>query len=265
MSFKWEVRKRLEEIERRLYCAGRLGRSYIIDKFGISPQQASADIAQYQKLASGNTEFNHSGKYYEPTAVFDPHFIDPSLADYITWRDPPSDMVAIIPTPLRSAAMPSLRAITLALHQGYSLQIEYQSMSSDTKTRRRITPHTIVYDGYRYHVRAYCHLRGDFRDFVLGRISWAGASEEPGLSKGDDDAWNTLIILRIGPHPGLNPSQREIIEHDFEMKGGELQLRVRQAMLLYTLTQLRLDRFTEERTPAEQQVVLLNPEILSYD
>ena len=264
INLKWEVRKRLEEIEHRLYWAGRLSRADLIKKFGISPQQASADIAQYQKLAPDNVAFNRSGKYYEPINAFKLYFIDPSLKTYIDWRESLSNKVATIPMPLRTAPLPSLRQIALAIHSGHSLIIEYQSMSSGEKSQRRITPHSIVFDGFRYHVRAYCHKRMDFRDFVLGRISSAGKPMETGPGKEKDDVWNTLIILRIGPHPGLTPSQRTIIERDFEMKNGELQLRVRQAMMHYTLTQLRLDRFIEERTPAEQQIVLLNPEIFSY-
>lgn len=263
-ELKWEVRKRLEEIEHRLWWTGKLGRADLMGKFNISRQQASADISLYQKLAPGNATFNRSGRYYEPSASFSHRFIEADLSDYTGWCGLTSKEIMAIPMPLRSTPLPALRSITLAIHRNLSLHIDYQSMSSSKRSRRRITPHAIVFDGYRYHTRAYCHSRKDFRDFVLGRISWAGKLGEAGLGKEMDDAWNTLIILRIAPHPELDLSQREIIECDFGMKEGELQLRVRQAMLFYTLTQLRLDRFTEDRMPAEQQIVLLNPEVLSY-
>ena len=265
MGLKWEVRKRLEEIECRLYWVGRLSRADLMGKFGISPQQASADIARYRRLATENTVFNRSAKHYEPSADFAPLFINPSLVSYTYWSDSVSAKVATTPTPLRDPSLPSLQTIARALHNGYSLQIEYQSLSSETRSKRRITPHTIVFDGYRHHVRAYCHLKKDFRDFVLGRIFAVRDVGEPGLTKQDDEAWNTSIILRIGSHPDLNASQQAIIQKDFGMKNGELQLRVRQAMLFYTLAQLRLDRFVEQRNPSEQQIVLLNPEVLSYN
>ena len=35
---------------------------------------------------------------------------------------------------------------------------------------RRITPHAFGYDGFRWHVRAYCHLDNKFKDFLLPRI-----------------------------------------------------------------------------------------------
>ena len=263
-ELKWEVKKRLEEIERCLWWMGKLGRADLMSKFGISPQQASADISLYQKLAPGNAEFNRSARQYEPSISFEPKFIEIDSADYAEWRREAGEELVFIPMPLRNAPLPMLRPITRAIHQGKSLKIEYQSMSSAKMSSRRITPHAIVFDGYRYHARAYCHSRQEFRDFVLGRITKADAFRDAGPGKDKDEAWNTLIILRIGPHPKLSASQRQIIENDFGMAKGEFQLRVRQAVLHYTLTQLRLDRFAEERTPAEQQVVLLNPEVLSY-
>ena len=197
-ELKWEVRKRLEEIERCLWWTGRLGRANLIDKFGISPQQASADISFYQELAPGNTLFNRSGRYYEPTQNFLHHFIVADAADYAVWRDKMGGEVALVPMPLRSTPLPALRPMTMAIHQKKSVHIEYQSMSSAKKTHRRITPHSLVFDGYRYHARSYCHSRNEFRDFVLGRISNAGQFDDPGPGKESDDAWNTLVILRLG-------------------------------------------------------------------
>ena len=37
-------------------------------------------------------------------------------------------------------------------------------------SHRPISPHSLVHAAHRYHVRAFCHHRKDFRDFVLGRI-----------------------------------------------------------------------------------------------
>jgi len=166
--------------------------------------------------------------------------------------------------PLREVKLPAIREIANALHQEKSVEISYQSMSNKDVSIRRITPHSIVFDGYRYHVRAFCHFRNEFRDFVLGRIITVNDKDHPGKTKNEDMAWNMYLPLRLGPHPKLTASQKKIIENDFGMTDGELLLKVRQAMLHYTLAQLRIDRFTEERSPAEQQIVLLNPDILHF-
>lgn len=262
MKLKWEVRKRLEEIERCLFWAGRLSRSDLTDKFGISVQQASADISQYQSIAPNSISLNRSLRQYEPVENFVPSIISPSIKDYVEWKNRGVGYVENVSMPLREIELPSLRMVVNALHQQNSVEISYQSMSSTDVSVRRITPHTIVFDGYRFHARSYCHLRNEFRDFLLGRICAISNIDKPGKLKEQDEAWNTYLPLRLGPHPGLTPSQKDIIMKDFGMQEGELLLKVRQAMLHYTLTQLRLDRFTEKRSPAEQQVILLNPDIL---
>lgn len=53
----------------------------------------------------------------------------------------------------------------------HSLLITYNSPQYDTRTERIIDPyHLINYMGT-WHLIAYCHLRNDLRDFVVGRIS----------------------------------------------------------------------------------------------
>lgn len=263
-NLKWEVQKRLEEIEHCLYWIGGVQRSNLIEVFGISPQQASADFALYRKLAPTNTEFNNSLKRYEPTEQFKAIFIQLGIEDYFKWSGQKAAVTSSIPTPLRPTNTLILQPVINAIHAKLSIEIEYQSMSSPKPSKRRLTPHTVVFDGYRYHVRGYCHLRNNFRDFVLGRIKRASNPDVSGQTKEMDDAWNTMIILRLCPHPELTPEQRQVIEQDFGMVNGELHLRVKQAMLVYTLVQLRLDRFTEMRTPAEQQIILANPEVMNF-
>lgn len=46
------------------------------------------------------------------------------------------------------------------------------------------------------------------------------------------------------------------------MDKGELLLRVREAMLIYTLTQLRHDQSIGQWDTREQQIILLNPNVL---
>lgn len=221
-ELKWEVRKRLEEIERCLYWKGSVGRPDLINTFGISRQQASTDLALYQKLAPINAVFNGSLKRYEPSNDFEAVVIKPDITDYFKWAGSSDTVVASTPSPLRTVDSLILRVVINTIHAGQSIQIEYQSMSTAKSTKRRLTPHTLVFDGYRYHVRGYCHQREDFRDFVLGRIISASDPGEVGLEKGDDDAWNTKIILRLRPHPGLTDEQKFMIEKDYGMEKGRV-------------------------------------------
>jgi hypothetical protein len=48
------------------------------------------------------------------------------------------------------------------------------------------------------------------------------------------------VDLVLVPHSDLSAEQQETIKTDYAMRGGKLKLRVRRAMLDYTLAHLRL-------------------------
>lgn len=258
---KWEVQRRLEEIDRQLYWAGSVGRTDLIARFGISPQQASADLKLYLDRVGQAIRFNGSIKRYVPSDSFQPQFIQPCIEDYIGWAGEVGHAVTTVPIPFRSANMAVLQALTKAIHQRRSIEIRYRSLTTPEGTVRRITPHSIVFTGTRYHVRAFCHRSEKFRDFVLGRVIEAYALCDGGLGKEKDDAWNTLIIARVGPHPELTAAQRIVIEADYAMVDGEAKVHIRQALLLYLLDQFNLFEEKSDRPATVQQIILLNPEI----
>lgn len=261
-NLKWEAKKRLEEIEHCLYWKGKLHKADLIKRFGISKAQASKDLARYLELAPENMEYDRSLRAYIPNSDLNLHFIKPGIEDYFTWSGKADTVITCVPIPLRKVSPAILRPLINAIHQNQSIEIAYQSMSSEKPGRRRITPHSLVFDGYRYHVRGYCEKAQDYRDFVLGRVARAGDPGVPGQSKDKDDEWNTLTLLKVGAHPDLTNTQRCVIEKDFGMEDGVLKIRVRQAMLHYLCVQLRFDKLTQYRTAQEQQIVLLNPEAL---
>lgn len=258
---KWEVQRRLEEIDRQLYWTGSVGRTDLIARFGISPQQASADLKVYLGRVGQTIRFNGSIKRYVPTEEFQPAFINPCIEDYIGWAGEIGYGVTTVPLPLRSASIAVLQALTKATHQRRSIEIRYRSLTTPEGSVRRITPHSMVFTGTRYHVRAFCHRSEEFRDFVLGRIIETYTFDDAGKERDKDEAWNTLVIVRLGPHPELTAAQRTVIEADYAMVDGEAEIRIKQALLLYLLDQFNLFEPMSERPATVQQIVLLNPEI----
>ncbi|RUO42665.1 hypothetical protein CWE15_04430 [Aliidiomarina taiwanensis] len=258
---KWEVRRRLEEIDRQLYWAGSVGRTDLIARFGISPQQASTDLKIYLDRLGQAVRFNGSIKRYVPTEKFQPQFISPCLQDYISWAGEVGHAISIVPFPFRKVSIAVLQPLTMAIHQERSIEIRYRSLTNPEGTVRRVTPHSIAFTGTRYHVRAFCHRSQEFRDFVLGRIIEAYNLDEAGLGKEKDDAWNTLTIVRIGPHPELTAAQRTVIEADYAMVDSEATIHIRRALLLYLLDQFNLFDQKSDRPASVQQIILLNPEV----
>ncbi len=75
------------------------------------------------------------------------------------------------PVPERAVDPYVLRALMRAIRERRALEALYQSMSRPTALRRTIEPHALAHDGFRWHARAFDRESGEFRDFVLGRLS----------------------------------------------------------------------------------------------
>lgn len=269
---RWGQDRRLEFIDFRLYWDGRVNRSSLTDFFGISIPQASLDLAEYQAQAPGNTIYDRTEKAYVATPEFKPTLVDPTSGRYLAelyalaTGTIPSDIsflgdmptAAIVKHPARLVPPELLRAVLHAIHACAALNITYQSMSNPEPSDRVISPRALCYDGYRWHVRAYCHKRERFCDFVFARIIDC-AGPLPSLPIPDSDAeWERILEIVIGPHPGLAAGPRKAIELDYGMVDGQCAIRTRQCLAYYLLRRLGLHRPTDQLPGNEQQIVLLN-------
>lgn len=268
-SSRWGPDRRLEFIDFRLRWDGRLNRADLVAFFGISVPQASLDIAKYLEVAPGNLVYDRSARVYLATNKFKPVYdtsspsrlLNELLAhatgvigdesSFIGWRPP----VGFVPTPGRTLSADTLAVLLRAVRESRAVELVYQSMSAEKPEPRLISPHAFAYDGFRWHVRAFCHKHQAFRDFVIARMSGVTLGE-PSVSGPELDLdWSTEVTLELEPHPGLSPAQKRAVELDYGMTGGVVSFKCRKALLFYALRHLHLDR-PESGTPEQQQVVL---------
>lgn len=253
---KWGVERRLEFIEFRLFWEGGVNRSDIIERFGVSVPQASKDLTQYQERAPTNARYDKSARRYVAGDAFTPVFLRPDPDAYLTqlrhlaeglvadkdsWLvAPPTTDVAL--TPHRAVDGAVLRTVLATLREGLALNILYQSMNvaRPDPVWRQITPHAFGYDGFRWHVRAWCSDSQRFKDYLLPRILKVGTQAAAGRQAKDDAMWNAMFNLAIVPHPGLSAAQQTVVARDYGMTGGRAVLPVRKAMLFYVLRRLGL-------------------------
>ena len=271
---RWGVEQRLEFIEFRLFWEGSINRADIVEFFGVSVPQASKDLTLYQERARGNMQYDTRGKRYVAAEKFVLRFLDPDPYVYLAQLRsvaegavPSHDSwIAALPradvalTPKRDIDMEVLRKILDATREGVSVAVYYQSMN---KVRpdpiwRRITPHAFGYDGFRWHVRAYCHLEHKFKDFLLPRILEVGAQGDPGATGEQDWLWNNYFDVVIGPHPDLTESQKKVVAKDYGFDHGDSVLPVRYAMLFYVLKRLGLLGDPAKQSPRTQHIVTMN-------
>ena len=269
---RWVIGRRLAFIDFRLYWEGRINRKDLTEFFGISVPQASADLRKYQEKGPNNVQYDKRGKFYFATQKFKPVFISPDSSDYLAQLRLLSDGILkegesflghlpcfdTIPNPARAVDPELLRNILKAIKDKMSLEIEYQSMSRTQPIWRRIVPHTLAYDGYRWHVRAYCYIQKTFRDFLLARILRIKDNQPDEIDSSADIRWHNFIEVKIAPHPGLTETQKRIIERDYGMENGTGMLKVRAALYFYLEKQLGLDEECESRSPQQQQIILVN-------
>ena len=270
----WNVERRYEFIEFRLYWQGNINRSDLMEAFGISVQQASKDLTNYIEGRKTNLTYNKRLRTYLRGKNFKPRYFQPNAAEYFAQLqavehglvDEKQSWInffpgyAATPIPARGVNPEVLREILSAIREKNSLQITYQSMSRPEPTARWIEPHALAFDGFRWHARAFCKNDCVFKDFLLSRIVEVGEKGVATSTAEHDEAWNSEFVLEIEPHPELSDTQRRAIEMDYGMVDGKAEIVVRKALLFYALKRLGLDTDPAARRPQDQQIMLLNRE-----
>jgi len=229
------VVQRLMHLERCLFWRGELQRADLIDTFGINPIQAAKDFRVYMERYPNNMEYNKSRRRYLPLPGFAPKLIEPKTLDEFADISSPLVPVASWPLPSRRATPQVLQTMVTAVRERQKIEVQYQSMTGEKPTWRWLSPHAFASDGERWHVRAYCHTRGEFRDFVLGRILTTRHVKASDVDGSDDQDWATMVDVLVTPNPNLAPEKRQAIalEYDLPSKDMEATLRLRQSMLFY--------------------------------
>ncbi len=272
-SVRWDLALRYRLIETVAWWEGRLTTNHLMQSFGISRQQASKDINTYiNEHAPKNLVYDRHLKGYVPAKAFKPRFIDDSASDYLRLLNQSHEREAhieglalayahteILQVPDRSIRPETLRPILRACREGLRLECEYVSLSNPSPETRLIAPHTLVFSGMRWHVRAFCEKNGDYRDFVLSRFR--GELEPIGKSdctREMDAGWSTQVSITIEPDSRLNAAQRRIIESDYGMKNGQLVIQSRGALAQYVLQRYQLDPHKIQSRASAQQIVVAN-------
>ena len=276
-QIRWDLALRYRLIETVAWREGRLTTGHLMQSFGISRQQASKDINTYlNEYAPGNLVYDKHLKGYRPAEQFDPRFIDGSASAYLHLLNQNHDRAAhidglalayahtqVLQVPDRSIRPQVLRPILQACREQLRLEAEYLSFSTPTVEVRVMVPHTLIYTGMRWHVRAYCEKHRDYRDFVLSRFRG-----EPDLidrsAQGQqaDDGWNTAVEVQLIADPRLAVAQRRIIEYDYGMQGGNLTIPTRGALVQYVLQRFQIDPQRLQAKAEAQQLVVANLESL---
>lgn len=270
VSVKHEVLLRMRAIELLAYWEGRLVTNRLVGWFGVSRQQASADIKRYMANHNPDSLFHDpSVKAYVPKSGFKPVLTKGHINEYLDMVSGlVSESVAItletdinlasVQLPDRAVRPEVVREVIRACRASSSIKILYASMANPSWSERIISPHTLVYTGFRWHVRAYCHKRNDYRDFILSRIDLTPEPSDIAAPPVEaDEQWNEVVPITLVPNTQLNDGQKTLVEKDFGMTEGRLQFRVRKSLAHYTLQRYQAAITNEEIANASQYHIQL--------
>lgn len=274
-ALKWDVRQRLTLLESTLLLTGWVRTQALVETFSISRAQASKDFAVYMGLRPDNLKYNKSLKYYEAGGTFTPLLLTGSATDVLNalqvvnpQQTPIVTLAAALPAiqvvqPLdRQLDWSVLRVVSQAICQKRKLKASYQSMNRSEPAEVTLSPHHLVFSGFRWHVRAFSDSHQAYRDFVLARFRGDAPQllDDVAIAGDHDDAWQHFVEVVITPHPDLPESQRKILAEDYGMTDGTRSESVRQALLPYFLRMMQIEPERQHPDPKVQQIILKNPE-----
>lgn len=137
--------------------------------------------------------------------------------------------------------------------------IRYASMTNPAFEERTIFPHSIIHIGRRWHVRAWCVKRQDFRDFTLGRIQSALPVVEPAPRTIDDDeAWQEVVMIELAAHRKLSSQQQQVVRAENFSGLDTRHLPIRTCLVQYAIQDLRAAIDPEKELPPGFQIEVVN-------
>ena len=276
-EIRWDLLARYRLIEIIALWEGRLTTKHLCNTFGMGRQQASKDINTYLKeIGPGNLQLDRKKKGYVPTANFEAKVTKGVADEYLQLLARNNDLnlrfenlplgvanTEVLNLPLRNVEPIVIRTLVSAAREQRRLEVDYVSVHNPNNEGRIIVPHTLVFTGMRWHVRAWCEKNQGFRDFVLSRFRGVPEALDVSPKQADDDiAWNTQVPIEIIPDCRLNPERQEVVAVDYGMTDNKLTLTVRGPLVHYALKLLQIDYKTMEPTPEAQQIVLGNRDVL---
>lgn len=236
------VQNRFRVIWSLLVWEGAIRNATLAELFGVGSMQVSRIIAEFRDcfpdaIERDKYQWISTGRVKAPDGAG-------SLRQYLTLRTTPSiehgtvfdaRLVFLEPDPA------TFRALHRAATEKLPVSIDYASMSSGATTTRVVFPQTLVQLGLRWHVRAWCTVRQQFRDFNLGRMSNVKLlTDSEGLTLPADIDWITVLVVRIGAHQDLGLAQERIVRDEYFRGTMGVRAEVRAALLKYWLQEARV-------------------------
>lgn len=259
---------RLRLLKLLLTWEGRISNARLRELFALSSIRASQWIREIRDQAPEWVRLNSIKRTFDATAAFymeESGVIEGNLEHYLSIVGLPNAMNAngnCVVAAFPDIIIPNPRifsVLSMAARIGRMVEITYRSMSEPKPHKRSISPHSIVHAGRRWHVRAYCSEKEQFRDYALGRIVDAKLLDIPSEKlMNDDEAWMAEVRVRLTAHPDLSPEQESVIRFEYFKNTAARVVICRGALVNYFIQDVRAAIDIKKQCPPEYQLAISN-------
>lgn len=261
--------ERDSKVGRLLLWEGRVSRSRLIDEYGLSPIRASEWLRDFRESFPDWVLWDSKLRANLATSQA---YLDAERAAKSSQTSVISAM--LVPYAPNAPGRPlsiswdfahtsprTFSRLNLAITDRLRVKFLYCSMGNPEPHERVIEPHSLLRAGRRWHARGYCLQRQAFRDFVLGRMSKIQLLSEP--SKTDiatDNAWSTILQVRLIAHPRLSAAQQLVVRNEYFNGASARVESCRAALLSYMVQELMAATDLERQSPPDYQLAIENIE-----
>jgi hypothetical protein len=265
MGNKKQVRS--DDLEAILLWEGEISNQRIRETLGVQPVWASRLLAELALRMRGQAARSTSHaplRLNEDTGEPTVNYVNSSADDYLRvmmssefpqhWITDARNDLSMVPTKL-------FAVVSKAARTSSGLRVSYRSMNNPEGAHRVIYPHAIVRTGMRWHVRAWCSLRLEFRDFTLGRMSDVSLVDEKApYGQSEDAGWQTMVAIKIAAHPDLSQARKQMIQDEYFLGFRTKNIDVRHCMVGYTLQDLMIAADVKLQQPPAYLLALDEPD-----
>jgi predicted DNA-binding transcriptional regulator YafY len=228
---------------------------------------AQRDITRYLSLAPGNLAYSRSEKAYLATSIIKPQITSGEIGEYLsldaqTGKIHALDTITQIAPPAFKLDPTVIRPVLQAIRTGQGVTLRYRSLTQPKGSNRTLYPHNLVNSVFRWHVRAYCADREEFRDFNLARIANTldlTGSRPVSADPDNDWNWHETVHLQLAPNSYLSEEEQALLAQEFSMRKGRLSVPSRGALVPYTLHAYQVDpSIPDSDNPQRNRLILIN-------
>lgn len=273
------IHQRLAMLKLLLIWEGRLNRGRLMELFDLGANWASVWIREFREQHPGwlawdtkTRSFHVTAAAYRAWRTSDSRRLADatSLAQYLTVVGLPyaatnvattqGGLLAAFPD-LSTPSPQHFAVLSEAIRLGRAVKLTYRSMQNPEPHQRIISPHNLIRAGRRWHVRAYCDTKKNFRDYALGRIVDTKLLPVPASRREkDDEAWLACVPVRLVAHPDLTVGQESLIRFEYFGNTAARVETCRGALVSYFIQDVRAAIDVKKQRPPDYQLAVANPE-----